>query len=153
MVLIGGSSHIIKPGAWPRLQLRSLAEVVQVDPPLFMRRQAKALLAGGQEIVGEDGELADQRCHIAGIARPLGANGRSVSGHGYHGERAQLAFAGEPQMLLQQVDHRGRVLIDRRCADGMELSHRSTLICLFITHATPRNNSQALTAFLNEDSH
>ena len=69
---------------------------------IMPRPTGQELLASGHEIVGEDGELADQRCHIARIAGPLSANGGSVSGHGHHGERAQLAFTGEPQMVLQQ---------------------------------------------------
>jgi len=147
MVLFGGGSQIMKHGARLCLQLWSLAEMVQDGVPLSRWRRANELLASGHEIVGEDGKLADQRCHIARIAGPLGANGRSVSGHGHHGERAQLAFTGEPQMFLQQVDHRCSVLIDRRRANGMKLSHRSTLICLLVAHGAPRNNSQALTAF------
>jgi hypothetical protein len=40
-------------------------------------------------------------------------------------------------VLLQQVDHRGGILIDGRRVDGVELGHRPTLISLCIAHGAP----------------
>jgi hypothetical protein len=97
------------------------------------------LLTGRHEVVSEDSQLTDQARAVAIGERPLCADRSSIRRDGHDRNRAQVALACEPEMLLKHLDHRDGALIGWPARHSAQRGNGGSACAALVVHDVPHS--------------